>query len=125
MARPKKPTQLKIVNGSAKHDPQRINRDEPDAQDLGDPPASLVGYELACWHEIVSHSWPGVIGKSDRLALELMARLVAIMRTDFENMNAAQINKLETLLARFGMTPSDRAKISVKKGKPKNGFGDL
>lgn len=44
------PTALKIVTGSAKHDPQRINKDEPiPTGDLGDPPKDLSARAKEIW----------------------------------------------------------------------------
>lgn len=59
----------------------------------------------------------GVIGKSDAIALETLIKLIYQMRTDFEGMQPAKLTRLETLLGKFGMTPSDRLKISVPKEK--------
>ena len=123
MARPPKPTALKELNGSARHDPQRINRNEPKpARGIGPANSSLNEQQQAIWDEVVGISYAGVLGEADRIALEMMCRLIYEMRNDFEEMSAAKITQLSTLLGRFGMTPSDRSKIVIPKAEKKNPF---
>lgn len=70
--------------------------------------------------------YAGVLGEADRLALETLTRLVYVMRSDFEEMSAAKLSQLSTMLGKFGMTPSDRTKIVVPKGgEKKNGFTEM
>lgn len=126
MARPKKPTALKELNGSAKHDPQRINKNEPvPSRGIGPPASILSKYEQDVWDEVVGQMYAGVLGEADRIALEMMCRLIAEMRLNFEEMTAAKITQLSQLLGRFGMTPSDRTKIVVPKAESKNPFESL
>lgn len=126
MARPPKPTALKELNGSARHDPQRINRSEPKpTRGIGPANRSLNEQQQAIWDEVVGISYSGVLGEADRIALEMMCRLIYEMRSDFENMTAAKITQLSTLLGRFGMTPSDRSKIVIPKAEKKNPFAML
>jgi phage terminase small subunit len=123
MARPPKPTALKELNGSARHDPQRINRNEPKpTRGIGPANSSLNEQQQAIWDEVVGISYAGVLGEADRIALEMMCRLIYEMRNDFEEMSAAKITQLSTLLGRFGMTPSDRSKIVIPKAEKKNPF---
>lgn len=122
MARHTTPTAIKEARGSFKNHPERRPGGEfTPEMGIGPAPASLV-VEAEIWDEVVQLLPGGVLGNTDRVALEIMCKLIFKMRYDFDNMTAAQITRLETLLARFGMTPADRTKIVIPKGKPKNTF---
>ena len=128
MGAPKKPMALRELHGTANRNKQRNNDDAP-VPTNGIGPAirpmsgsNLNEQEQAIWDEIVSISYAGVMGEADRIALEMMCRLVHEMRTDFTEMTAAKITQLSQLLGRFGMTPSDRTKIVVPKTAKKNPF---
>lgn len=122
MGRHALPTSIKEARGSFKNHPER----RPDGEfvptgGIGPAPDSLV-VEAEIWDEIVGTLPAGILGDTDRVALETMCKLIFKMRYDFDNMTAAQLGKLETFLARFGMTPADRTKIVMPKAKPKNSF---
>lgn len=126
MGQPRKPTAIKQIQGTAKQHPERLNKDEPvPVRGIGPNHSSLTEYEAAIWDEVVGISYAGVLGEADRIALEMMCRLIAEMRLDFEEMTAAKITQLSQLLGRFGMTPSDRTKIVIPKSKNKNPFEDM
>ena len=139
MARHKTPDQVKELTGAFKKNPGRRANAAPPAvfetpkegeitkisPGPGQPPDNLTDLEQAAWFEILNQTYPGVIGISDRLALELMARLVVEMRTNYAEMPAAKVSRLETLLARFGMTPADRQRIAITKETKKNKFAAL
>lgn len=116
------PTAIKEARGSYKNHPERRNENE--MQPLGGigPAPDHAGAYAETWDEIVKAMPPGVLGNTDRIAIEMLCKLVVKMRFDFEHMNAAEMTRLETLLARFGMTPADRTKITVPKGEKKNPF---
>ena len=52
----------------------------------------------------------------------MLCKLIHEMRTNFENMQTAKLTRLETLLGKFGLTPSDRSKIVVPQQKEPNPF---
>jgi hypothetical protein len=123
MGSPRKPTALKKLQGTDKQHPERLNENEPiPVRGIGPHHSTLTKYEAAIWDEVVGISYSGVLGEADRIALEMMCRLIAEMRLNFEEMTAAKITQLSQLLGRFGMTPSDRTKISIPKEKNKNAF---
>lgn len=126
MGAPKKPSALKAIQGTDKRNKSRINKDEPTPErGIGQSHESLSEFEKAIWDEVVGISYAGVLGEADRIALEMMCRLIAEMRLNFEEMTAAKITQLSQLIGRFGMTPSDRTKIVVPKGEKKNPFEAL
>jgi len=128
MGAPTKPMALRELHGTANRNKQRNNDDVP-VPTNGIGPAVRPGSgsnlnegEQAIWDEIVSISYAGVLGEADRIALEMMCKLVYEMRTGFADMTAAKLTQLSSLLGRFGMTPSDRTKITVPKAEKKNSF---
>ena len=133
MARPTKPTALKELNGSAKHDPQRINKDEPKPKKgIGPAPDHFNELQSKTWDYLVSVMFPGVLGDSDRPTMELMAVLFYRFRYgSYEDdalvpaLAVGELARLDSLMGRYGMTPSDRTKIIVPKAEAKNPFEAL
>lgn len=126
MGAPRKPTRLKILQGTNRINKHRLNPNEPVPNgDIGDAPDHLSAAEQAIWDEIISIGFPEAMGQSDRVALELLARLIHAMRTRFDELNAAQLARLNVLLGQFGMTPADRARISVQPPKQRSPFDDM
>lgn len=114
--RPRKPMQLALLDGSFSKNPQRY-RDRLSAEiptlrnPLGSPPEGLNQWELAAWHEITSYAPPGTFGESDRIAVELTARLMGRVRTG--RAKASDIQTLRAMLSEFGLTPASRSKIKL------------
>lgn len=113
MARPKKPTKLKELNGSAAHDSQRINKKEPKpTTPLAGPPKNLTSSEKQAWEDITGTVVPGVAFDSDRIHIEMTAMLLASIR-DAGGAPASAYAQLTSMLAKLGMNPADRTKIVV------------
>jgi len=126
MGAPRKPTAIKEVQGTHKRNKTRINPNEPKPErGIGEPHKSLTEYEQSIWDEVVGIYYADVLGEADRIALEMMCRLIAEMRLNFEEMTAAKITQLSQLAGRFGMTPSDRTKISIPTKKKSNPFESI
>lgn len=124
MSRPRTPTALHVIRGTKRKHPERMRERENEpvpSGPIGEPPEWLTDEQVKCWHELVSICPPGVLGNSDRLALELTVRLMVESRGD-NGLSGTSIGHLISLLARFGLTPSDRSKVSVTKGDDKNPF---
>ena len=126
MPNPRKPTALRELHGTIKDHPGRQNHSQPvPTRGIGQAPKHFDEAHSEVWDEIVGQMYAGVLGEADRLALETLCRLVIEMRTDFTEMTAAKLTQMSNLLGRFGMTPSDRTKISIPKGEKKNPFEGL
>lgn len=122
----RKPQALRKLQGTINDHPSRQNKDEPTpSRGIGPSHDSLNEYEREIWDEVVGISYRGVLGEADRIALEMMCRLIAEMRLDFAEMTAAKITQLSQLLGRFGMTPSDRTKIVIPKEQNTNPFDGM
>lgn len=126
MGAPKKPTALRELHGTLNRNKDRNNPGEPvPTKGIGPAPEHLNEMQSQAWDEIVGMMYPGVLGEADRIALEIMAKLLVDFRTNYEDFTGAKLARLEGMLARFGMTPSDRTKIVVPKGEKKNPFSEL
>ena len=123
MGAPKKPSALKVLQGTDQRNKTRMNPNEPvPVRGIGPANSTLTEYEREIWDEVVGISYRGVLGEADRIALEMMCRLIAEMRLNFEEMTAAKITQLSQLISKFGMTPSDRTKIVIPKEQNANPF---
>jgi len=128
--RPRKPTELHVISGSAKTNPGRLeNRaNEPEAE--GDdlraiaPPVHLDERLASIWEEVAGILHARVASAPDLIALEALVRLVGVMRSG--EAVAADYARLQAYLGEFGMTPASRSKVSQgKKPEAKKGFGAL
>lgn len=126
MSRPRLPTNVLELRGSFKKDPQRARPLEPEPPSaIGDPPDYFCEKKRNIWHEILDVCHPGVFGSSDRIHLEILCCLLYKFRFESSEMKITELNQLNCLLSRSGMTPSDRSKISVSNDKKVNVFKRL
>jgi len=79
---------------------------------VGRPPAHLAAAEKAVWAELVRVAHPGFLTRSDRLILEIAAKLIVRMRTS--DAKTSELNALMTVLAKMGMTPAARLKMNLQ-----------
>ena len=126
MARPRKPTNVLQMKGAFKKNPGRKRASEPvPTGGIGPAPEALSKRQRTIWDEIVAICPPGVLGNTDRIALEALVRLLEEFRHNYVEFPGSRMSQLVSLMGRFGLTPSDRSKIIVPKGKGKNPFEDL
>lgn len=128
--RPRKPTELHVISGSASKHPDRMREraDEPevDGEDLREAPAPdhLDERLAAIWKEVTGYLHARVASAPDLIALEALVRLVGVMRSG--EAVAADYARLQAYLGEFGMTPASRSKVAQgKKSEGKKGFGAL
>jgi hypothetical protein len=116
MGRPTQPSAISDMKGYYLKHPERKPVGEPAVtKPLGGPPKHLTEDEKKLWREFAKLCPPGVAKFSDRWAVE---RLVLLMEKQRKNtITVSEAGQLDHLLARFGMTPSDRAKVSVERPK--------
>lgn len=140
MARPRKPTLLKVVGGTAQ--PCRINKSEPKPKRVKpSPPAHLSDKAKTAWGEAsVILDRIGVLTEADAIAMEGLCEAIADLRTarqalasyggsltyetvtkDGGKMHRAYPEvamvsdadrRLAMWLAKFGLTPADRSRVS-------------
>lgn len=130
MARPRKPTHLHVVSGSAKKHPDRMrereNEPAPSGADLRDmdAPDHLDKMHAELWNELRHQLHPRVSSEQDATAFEALVRLVMTMRLG--NAAAADFARLQAYLGEFGMTPASRSKVAQsKKPEAPKGFAAL
>jgi hypothetical protein len=99
------------MNGAFDKNPNR-EREDPDTGKLKSCPDHLSAAQRDIWKEIVKAAPKNVLTEADRFALEVCAVLLNQFRLDPVEFPAAKLVRLETLLGKFGMTPSDRAKVA-------------
>lgn len=106
--------------------PERKRSGEPEVKTpLGSPPPHFQQDEAGCWHEIAMHAPVGVLTSADRLSVEIAAELLARKRRDFDAFPTADRKHLDVMLGKFGLNPSDRAKLSIEKPKDASSFANL
>ena len=119
----KKPMELRELHGTSHRNKQRNNNNAPiKTGGIGSPPSHLLPEQVKIWDEVVSNMYAEVLGEGDKMAFEMLVRLIHEMRTNFSDMPGAKLSQLNSLLSKFGMTPSDRTKIVVPKKDKKNPF---
>lgn len=112
--RPRTPTNILQMRGAYKNHPERAKDRENEPQicePIGNPPATFTADQLKAWKDIVTSAPAGVLTSADALAVENAARLLALERIG-QNSDS-QGRRLDALLGKFGMTPSERSKVSV------------
>lgn len=138
MARPRKPTKLLLLTGTAKRNPGRLKgraeqgadgvwrESGPESPPLAtEPPAYFDAEERERWAELLRILPAGVPQERDQIAAEMIAQLWAGLRR--RALDAKEMSLLCSLLGKFGMTPAERSKVGVPSaGKPKgNPFQNL
>lgn len=128
--RHKTPTSILDARGAFKKHPERKRDNEPPREGtIGYAPKWFSPGQRELWNEIKGLIHTKILGKSDRIAYEILVTLMYRYRhapgTDDEPvapLNGSEFSRLVTILGKFGMTPSDRAGLIVEKEKPKNPF---
>lgn len=128
-----KPTALKILHGDDKHNPQRVNRNEPrPTRNWIVAPNTLSTGARECWDELVPELLKcGIITSVDsKMFAEFCEATVVVklariqvmrmMTGEYEpkagaanpfNSYARAIGVLTSLGGRFGLTPADRSRL--------------
>ena len=70
--------------------------------------------------EIAFHLPPGVAGNSDSAAFEILVCLMEQFRHNRGGMSGSLVSLLLNLMGKFGLTPADRAKITIPAAEEKD-----
>jgi hypothetical protein len=123
MPKPRTPSATLEARGAFAHNPSRAREDFDSGVFDRTAPAYFNEGQVAVWNEIVGLLPVSVIQATDRIAVELTARLIARFRSiDDADVNMAQVAQIRTALATLGMTPADRSRVSAKKTPAANPF---
>src|SRR5438477_6456915 len=90
----------------------RMAEPKPNGE-LGASPKHLNAGQKKTWRELVQIIPAGVAAASDRWAVELLVCLMERCRNG--QAKAGEIKQIESLLSKFGMTASDRSRVSAAK----------
>jgi phage terminase small subunit len=126
MGRPRKPTELILLQGGFKKNPQRAKgrTSEPIPKGLiGKAPDRLNADEAALWDEICEECPPGVLKSSDRKMLENYCRLQAEVNKG--RATAADFSQVKAYLQQFGLSPASRSLVSVPQEDNGNEFAAI
>lgn len=119
----RKPTATLEASGAFLKNPNRKRDAEPNTgRGIGPAPAHLDDLQRAAWDEVVSSCAAGVFQSSDRPMMEVLSVHLAEFRKDPAGFGFKRTQVLVQLLARCGMTPSDRSKVTAGRAedeKPK------
>lgn len=126
----KKPQAVREMQGTADRNKHRDNQSQPKVtRGIGPAPEHFTELQSDIWDYLVSVMFAGVLSISDRPTMEMMAVLFYRFRHgDYEEnsvcpaLNGVELSRLDSLMGRYGMTPSDRTKIVVPKQEKENVF---
>lgn len=123
MPKPRTPSAVLEARGAFAKDPARKREDFTSGDFDAVPPAYFDEGQQSAWREIVGLLPPSVLQSTDRMAVELTARLIARFRSmNDADVSMAQVAQIRTALASLGMTPADRSRVSAKKAPTVNPF---
>jgi hypothetical protein len=126
MPKPRTPSAVLEARGAFDKDPGRRREDFEAGVFDAKPPTYFKAHQKAVWNEIVCALPASVLQATDRMAVELAARLIAQFRKlDDADVTSAQVAQIRTALAVLGMTPADRSRVSNKKQTPSNPFAEM
>jgi len=123
--RPRKPTNVLILQGADKVNPARIKERENEpinVNPIGKVPAWLSTAEKKEWAVLVHDAIDGVLGEADRSAVAITAKLLHKYKQG--EANGQEQSLLNKYLGQMGMLPTERTKIQVPKKEAKNIFAD-
>jgi len=127
MPRQRTPTNIHILNGTHKVNPERMRErlSEPEAAPFPKAPPKYLPPEVkTAWQAITDVVPAGVLKAPDIFVVEQLAILIAEMRENPFKMTSGNRSQLRLTLGALGMTPADRSKVMVDK-KPINEFDDI
>lgn len=107
------------LSGAAKHKPARYGArgETPQAGRLCSVPKRLSTEQKQIWRRIVEIAPEGVLTAADEFALELAVKMIE--RSRVVVLKSSELSVLTGLLGKLGLTPGDRAKLTVQPGPPK------
>lgn len=115
MPPPRKPSNVLELKGAFSKNPSRRRKPvKPVAKLLGDAPSYMTEAQAAVYREMLDIMPPGIVKATDGPSVELLACLMCEFREGPQLFTASRIAQLLQLFGRFGLTPSDREKMSIK-----------
>ncbi len=129
MPRRRSSNNVLTFRGTAKKDPKRYadRKNAPVPTDpLGDPPAYFNDGEREAWATIARTAPDRVLFRRDEIIVAMAARLWAsIIARPQHKVRAAEVARMESMLSRLGMTPSDASRVAATQPPEANEFDDI
>lgn len=130
MPNPRKPTALKLLEGTARPDRARVEAELPEASDTSPPDWLTTDEARAEWARVVALLTPvRVLSAGDLSALghlcQLHGECVRLWREGAGGPTAAQLTQLRLYWGEFGLTPASRSKAGVLGGEKKSAFSEF
>ena len=122
MANPRKPTSLKVLQGTYRKDRANPNEPKP-TNEIGNAPEFFTENQSVIWSEIVETVPKGVLTCMDRVWLEMGVTLIEKSRLN--TINSSERSSLLNVLGKMGMNPSDRSRVSVAPEPAFNEWDDM
>jgi hypothetical protein len=79
---------------------------------IGAAPRHLATLERAVWAEVVKNAPEGLLGRPDRIVLEVASRLIVKLRTG--EYRPSDVGALLNVLTKLGLTPAARRKLNLE-----------
>ena len=115
MPQPRTATALLEARGAFAKNPDRARVDPVVTSPFPDvAPAELEPLEVKWWHKLVKQVPGGVLTGADQAMMMICACLMAEYMADRQGFPAAKLARLTSELGKFGLSPSDRAKLATK-----------
>jgi hypothetical protein len=119
--RPRKPIEELKLSGAFKKDPQRLAERLKSPQaigDLGPAPEYLTVLQKQIWRELCDGMPPGVAGRGDRHAIEIMCRHLATVRKHGlggkRGLPRGEQSILLQLFGQYGLMAAARQRLTIK-----------
>lgn len=128
---PRRRTATNVLNllGSFKKNPARALARSQEPMPSKTPiaaPRFLTEQEREAWEFIVARAPSDVLHFRDEVLLTLAARLFAsILSRPQEQVESAELARMESMLSRLGMSPSDASRVCVPHGDQPNEFDEF
>ncbi|MDA9981517.1 hypothetical protein N9H39_02025 [Gammaproteobacteria bacterium] len=127
MANPRKPSNILRLTGAKRKNPGRYKgrgKTATDNRPVGRCPSFLTEPQKVAWKELVANSAPGVLLRSDRIAIELTVRLLVQVR-EGDHVTSATQAVLTSMLSKLGLTPASSTNVSIPAPETQNPFADV
>jgi hypothetical protein len=127
MARNRTATNVLQLKGAFKHDPARTRVDPPTPELERPTKADLKAFRSheEAWDYLVATMPRGILRKRDRIYIEIAAKLLyEFRRVGAHGIEPAKLVRLETMLCKLGLNPSDASRVQSGADKPRNDFDD-
>lgn len=126
MAKHAQPREVAKLKGADKVHPERYRKKVPKSDSpVGSAPEGMSESARACWFELESYAIPGTLTWAERPMLEMAANLFAEYRAAPTEFAIGKYNPLIGMLARFGLSPADRQKLSIDSPKEDDPYDNL